>query len=347
MRFTCLLCMLTVLFGSEELLGDTIIRRDGLQPIRGAILSGGVNGLRIELLDGGRETRLIPWSVVLEIQSARPHPTLEIFIEQGRQLFRAKQRLLRGDVLLAEPLFSESFSRLVGTDSDDARLASEGLLRCAIARGDFSIAVHPWLETIRLIEMNTSVPFTNLEPILDSSTMLCPHLPPVWLNDPQLVKVCKSYREKPQQITASIAVLLTSKQPQALPIDGIEDPFFLWQILHCADGKQDARDALLNRQKQLIPWKRVWSDYFIAEGYLADSSDNFRTMGLIHLAKVASIHPRLQPWLTCASMLRLSDAMQEEGEEEASLRIKDEALRLFPVHPLHAQDSYQIRSSVQ
>ena len=76
MRFTCLLCMLTVLFSSEELLGDTIIRRDGLQPIHGAILSGGVTGLRIELLDGDRETRLIPWSVVLEIQSARPHPTL-------------------------------------------------------------------------------------------------------------------------------------------------------------------------------------------------------------------------------------------------------------------------------
>ena len=345
-RFMCF-CIIAVLFSTQSLFGDTIIRRDGLQPIRGAILSGGVTGLRIELLDGPRETRLIPWSAILNIESARPYPSLRIFLQQGSELYRAKQRMLRGDVLLAEPLFSEAFARLVGTDSEDTRLASEGLLRCAVARGDFSTAVHPWLETVRLVEMNISEPSMNLAPILDSSTMLCPHLPPVWSNDKQLIRVCKEYQNLPQPITAAIAAMLISKDSEMKPIDGIDDSIFLWQIIHSASGDVVARTDLLARQKKLSPWKRAWSDYFLAEGYLAESDSKSQTRGLIHLAKVASINPNLQPWLTCASMLRLSDSMEKDGIEEASLRIKDEALRLFPSHPLHVQDTYQIRSSIQ
>ena len=342
-----LLCITVIVCIGQQLSGDTIIRRDGLQPIRGLILTGGVTGLRVELLDGQRETRLIPWSVILEIESARPHPSLEFFLQQGAELYRAKQRLLRGDVLLAEPLFADSFARLVGTDGEDTRLASEGLLRCAVARGDFSTAVHPWLETVRLVEMNISKPFKNLEPILDSSTMLCPHLPPVWCKDLELVRICKEYRDLPQPITAAIAGSMISKNSEIAAIDGIEDPLFLWQIIHAAHGNENARSSLLSRQKTLIPWKRVWSDYFLAEGYLVETNPNTRTTGLIHLAKAASVHPDLQPWLTCASMLRLSDALEKDGVEEASLRIKDEALRLYPTHPLHLMDTYQIRSSIQ
>lgn len=341
---TC--CTLTILFTTQHLTGDTILLRDGLQPVRGSILTGSISGLRVELLDGSIETQLIPWSIILEIESSRPHPSLQVFLQQGAELYRAKQRLLRGDVLLAEPLFSESFTRLVGTDSEDARLASEGLLRCAVARGDFSTAVHAWLETIRLVELTISNPFKNLEPVVDSKTMLCPHLPPVWRKDKQLIHVCKKYSLLTQPITASIAGSLISEDSEMLPIEGIEDPLFLWQIVQSASGNSVARSALLARQKDLSPWKQVWSDYFIADGYLTESDSQARSTGLIHLAKVASTQPKIQPWLTCASMLRLSDAMEKDGVEEASLRIKHEALRLFPVHPLHVQDTYQIRSSI-
>lgn len=326
---------------------DTIILRGDLNPINGSILSGGESGLRIELLNAPRDTRLIPWSAVLEIQSARPHPALEIFLQQGKELNRAKQRLLRGDVLLAEPLFSEAFSRLLGTDTKDARLASEGLLRCAVSRGDFSKAVHPWLETVRLEEVGISEPFLTLHPILDSSTLLCPHLPPVWLADKELVRICNQYRTLPQPITSSIATTLSSSTVSGIPIEGLEDSLFLAHILLSSHGDESARKSLLNIQDNMASWKQAWSNFFIAKGFLLQTSSTNTTSGLLHLAKVASINPKLQPWLSGASMLMLSDAMKVDGSEEASLRIRDEAVRLFPNHPLHREDLFHIRSSIQ
>ena len=326
---------------------DTIILRDEMKPINGSILSGGEAGLRIELLEGPRDTRLIPWSTVLEIQSARPHPSLEIFLKQGTELYRAKQRLLRGDVILAEPLFSEAFDRLVSFDTNDTRLASEGLLRCAVSRGDFSKAVHPWLETVRLNEIGIPEPFITLQPILDSSTLLCPHLPPVWLNDKKLIRICTQYRNLPQPITSSIATSLSSTDAQMSPIEGLEDSLFLSQILLSSRGDAPARKSLINTQDNMPTWKKVWSNFFIAKGYLSDTSPNNRTIGLIHLSKVAAINPKHQPWLSCASMLILSDAMEIDGFEEASIRITEQATRLFPTHPLHKQDHFQIRSSTQ
>ena len=326
---------------------DTIILRDGLRPVSGSILSGGEAGLRIELLESPRGTQLIPWSAVLEIQSARPHPALEMFLKQGTELHRARQRLLRGDVVLAEPLFSEAFARLVGSDTKDARLASEGLLRCAVSRGDFSKAVHPWLETVRLDEIGIPVPFITLQPIIDSSTLLCPHLPPVWLDDKEIGQICNQYRNLSQPITSSIATSLSSKNASMNPIEGLEDSMFLTHILLSSHGDVSARKLLIDLQDNMPSWKQAWSNFFIARGYLSNASSSNRTAGLIHLAKVASINPKHQPWLSGASMLILSDAMEIDGSEEASLRIRDEAVRLFPNHPLHIQDQFHIRSSIQ
>ncbi len=347
MKLHQLFFLITLVAGNLVVAADTIILRDGDEPLRGTILSGGESGLRLQLANPERDTRLVPWSAVLEIQSARPHPSLQIFLQQGTELHRAKQRLLRGDVMLAEPLFIEAFARLKGSDTEDARLASEGLLRCAISRGDYTIAVHPWLETVRLEEMNISSPFSNLQPILDPSTLLCPHLPPVWIDDKDLIRICNDYRILTQPITSSIASSIVSNRDKIEPIEGLEDSLFLSQILLSSVGDASARKSLLAVQDKMPAWKRAWTHFFIAKGYLMQRTTKARTSGLIYLAKVASINPKLQPWLSCASMLIISDAMDQDGAEEASLRIKEEAFRLFPAHPLHKQDHFQIRSSIQ
>ena len=347
MTFRTLVILIVIVICNVDVCADTIILREGAKPVNGSILSGGQAGLRIELLNATRGTELIPWSDVLEIQSARPHPALQIFLQQGTELHRAKQRLLRGDVILAEPLFEEAFARLVGSDTSDARLASEGLLRCAVSRGDFSRAVHPWLETVRLEELNITEPFTTLQTILDSSTYLCPHLPPVWLNDNELVQICNQYRNISQPITSSIATTLISNNAAMNPTEGLEDSLFLLQILLSSKGDASARKALLASQSTMPSWKLAWSDFFIAKGHLSDTTLTNRTTGLLHLAKVASINPKHQPWLSCAAMLILSDAMEKDGSEETSLRIKEEAKRLFPAHPLHMHDQFQLRSSIR
>ncbi len=94
MTFRTLVILIVIVICNVDVCADTIILREGAKPVNGSILSGGQAGLRIELLNATRGTELIPWSAVLEIQSARPHPALQIFLQQGTELHRAKQRLL-------------------------------------------------------------------------------------------------------------------------------------------------------------------------------------------------------------------------------------------------------------
>ena len=104
---------------------------------------------------------------------------------------------------------------------------------------------------------------------------------------------------------------------------------------------------MLKRQDELSLWKLAWSNYFIGRSYLNEDYPEGRTNALIHFAKVASINHKLQPWLSCASMLILADEMESDGASDASVRIKNESKRLFPTHPLHKQDQFQIRSSIR
>ena len=78
------------------------------------------------------------------------------------------------------------------------------MLRVLIARGAIQRAVHPWLETVRLDEVGIESPFTELHPILDSQTMLCPHLP-IFEVEPLPATVLQSYTSKMNPKTSLIA----------------------------------------------------------------------------------------------------------------------------------------------
>jgi len=338
-----------LLYGGHALAVDTILLRDGRDPVQGTILSGGDTGLQIQRNDPSLGIQLIPWSTIKAIHAGRPTPALDIFLQRGHVLWRAKSRLLRGDVHLAEQLFATSFANLVGTDGFDARLASEGLLRCTLSRGELAKAVHPWFETARLSELDVAEPFPTLERVLDPTTMLCPHLPPIWMENRALIQATSSYANVAQRTTASIARLLSlpMMDDDPSPVEGVDDPYFLSLIILASNGESKARETLSQRVDAMVPWKQAWSHYFLAIGYLAEQSSDARTKGMLYLAKVAAKSRSIQPWLAGASMIRLSDELARDGFIEKSRRIMDEAKRYFPTHPLLEHDEYQIRNLVR
>ena len=84
---------------------------------------------------------------------------------------------------------------------------------------------------------------------------------------------------------------------------------------------------------ELPAWQMAWTKYATAIGLLKQG-DEKRTVAMLKLADVAANHGTTHPWLAGASMIALSEVMDEIGNAKASANIRTEIKRVFPVHPL-------------
>lgn len=319
---------------SHSSFGEIILRRGGLPNVHCEILSGGASGLLVREEGAAGVSVRLPWSSIHSIEPTKTRPQLEQFLHDGDKLWRAKQRLLRGDVQLSEPIFASQFKTLVGLDSTDTRLAAEGLLRVLIARGAIDRAVHPWLETVRLNELGIVSPFVDLPSILHSETMLSPHLP-VFEVDEISTQTLAPYLNSKLPVTKSIANYL-SKESKTTHSKAVasEESLFLPQIIQASEGQTPAMEALLTRLDSFDIWQQAWAHYAISNGLLKNPTPKQRNAGLLHLVEVASLNPEIQPWLTGAAMMKLAEELELDGLEQQAKRIQFEAIRLFPTHPV-------------
>ncbi len=305
--------------------GDTVHLRGASSPIDCNILNGTIEGLRYEIV-GEASTKVIPWSGIKKIDFSESSPNLELLLEQGDALWRAKQRMLRGDIWLAEPTFKLLFQEYEGSQGEDACLVAEGLLRCALSRGDVVLAFQPWMETLRHYEQGEESPFP-LPPIIDPSTSLCFHLPPV-----ELVR----------------DDFLEAIQGQLLISEDAPNDLFLSHILSASQGNIASMQSLEDSLGQMPQWKQIWAHYFLAEGYLDDGrSSKDRTVGLLHLAKIASLPTNLQPWLSGAALLRLAREFRKDGAQAIADRMMNEMQRNYPSHPLLSSAMSITRNAVR
>ena len=72
----------------------------------------------------------------------------------------------------------------------------------------------------------------------------------------------------------------------------------------------------------------------IGVGLLSSSNSVARDMGMLQLAMASSADSSLQPWLTGAAMIRLSEELTIDGKIIQADRVLQEAKRVFPSHPL-------------
>ena len=127
---------------------------------------------------GGARPRVLGWDVVRSVegehaqQAARMQPLSDA-------LWRARARAERGDLTLAEPLFEQAFAQCYGVNGPTTLVASEGLLRCRLARGSHASALEPWLEALRLRRAGFVPAERAGEADIDDATGLAPALPPV------------------------------------------------------------------------------------------------------------------------------------------------------------------------
>jgi len=305
--------LLLFIFSPTIVFADQVILRDNSTLKQIEILSASREGLLIQNDLESSTSTLIPWSTIQKLETHEPRPLLEAFLKEGVLIWRAKQRLIRSDVTLAEPIFEELFEEYKDSEGIDAQIITEGYLRCTIARGDLKRAFVPWVIVAKHRSIGLPSPFLSLEPVIDDATLLCIHLPPVSIVQQQF---------NDQILNTAILIEELDRE-------------FISQLINASKGQLDAIAKLTENYKELPNWKQSWANYFIAQGYLSKLNDKqSRVKGLLFLAKVASLPRHAQPWLAGASLLRLSDEFSQDGDEAISQKMMFELHRNYPMHPL-------------
>lgn len=322
MRY-CISIFATLLFSVGAVTGDEITLRDGETTIVGKILGADVNGFRIESEEASLGSTLLPLSSIKSFSTSQARPSLDSFLLQGDEIWRAKVRLQRGDVFLASPIFFRYSEQFQNSSSEDARAVSEGALRCAIAIGNLREAFDPWMRTAKHRADGFDSAFPNLTKVLDSTSLLCPQLPPIFLLE-------DGVRAIPLPDTPS----------------GNTGKRFLETLLQVSKGDSDEMESLLSELNTFPQWKQAWAQYFLAFGYFQQKDDpDSNDKGLLALARVASLPKNVQPWLTGASLIALSERFALDGKIAISEKMLRQLQRNYPTHPLLQEGITKIRNA--
>ncbi|MDG1137089.1 MAG: hypothetical protein P8N28_02415 [Phycisphaerales bacterium] len=310
MRLFVVLLLITPCFSHA----DTVQLRGEDTPMQGEILSGSIDGLRLLHPDFETGSVLLPWSTIQAFTSSKARPSLEAFLTQGEALWRAKHRLLRGDVHLAQDVFIHALPSYIQSSSADAQLVFEGALRCALAQGNVQDAIEPWLVLVPLRIAGSESPFPTLIPVIDSETMLCPHLP----------------------LVSTVRKRLSHEQ-QALIFAGSSGngPVFAKRILALIAGDKEALNSLQEDLPTLPRWQQIWTNYFTGIVLLEETQNaELRLQGQLALAFIASLPQEASPWLSGAALVQLAQSFQSEGDVETAEKMMFEVERRYPTHPL-------------
>ncbi len=305
---------------------DVVLLRDSTSAINCDVISWSKEGLRISRSEQAAQ-EVISWHSIRDVEGESVGVGLIAHLQRGEMLWRAKTRLLRGDIALAAPLFREMYLQLKNADGEDAYLASEGLLRCNLAIGNLEDSVGPWLSVVDHLQANQKSQLQELSPIVDTTTFLCPHLPPVW-NGFVVHKKLKSLTVKSEVARAYYEVLTSPIKKTAQPLSG---PAFLQDVLFIMDSGDYTSTLEIEKLQE---WQQVWFLYAQAIQLLTlDKQDE----ALLKFAEIAALHGKTQPWLAGASMFALSNTFTKAGKDKISKNIMNEFSRVLQNHPLRKE----------
>ena len=178
---------------------DALVLRAFEQPPTGQAMGVGPQGVRVRSPQG--DVVVVGWDRVLAVpaalrEAADPYQKLAV------ATWRARTRMERGDLVLAEPLLQAAFEAAQAEERQlrgpTGLVVAEGLLRCRLARGAGAAAIEPWLAWLdAAIVRQPRTTFANrawatdvgLPAAIDPSSELSPQLPPIWLASPSLTLV--------------------------------------------------------------------------------------------------------------------------------------------------------------
>lgn len=340
-----------IALGASSTSGDEVVRRGGLSTLRGDIVVVDEAGVSIRSELGAMH--IVPWDRIREVDAGgRPLPELDRYMARAEKLWRARSRVERLDMQLAEPLFEELFEHYRGRTHETALVAAEGLLRCRLARGANDLAVVPALEVARLRRADvTTRSYGHLDAVYDVDTGLWPQLPPFWTGEANLERLIGDLDRYDARRDAGVARLADlyrwaarqqlgeAVEPPASDGEASASIELLRQMIGCVSSEDDVRResvaALEASVGSLTGWRELWAHFFIGVGRSMDDADGRWNIGHVHLAHLPARASRSQPYLAGVAIHLLAETARNRGDDRAATNLDEELRRLYPHHPLH------------
>lgn len=304
---------------------------------------------------GGEAPRMIGWDRVLRVDEEH-REAAEQYKAVADAAWRARTRLARGDVRLAEPLFEELFESYRDSAGPTSLVVAEGLLRCRLSRGAQAAAVAPWLETLRIRATGESLAGEPpLPPAIDEETGLAPALPPVWLDTPSLETILRrpaaEEDEEANGEDADLAQALRAWTRYAAALERgdagpapivtmDEHPGVALVRAMALSRSPDAETRAAAREELLDGldadaggWREAWRRAAIGRSLLLEPQRDQRMRGVLHLLHLPTRFGSSQPWLAGVALAEASLALADLGDEAGAATLQEELRRFDAAHP--------------
>lgn len=323
-----------------------------VEPLRATIEEATVEALVLRI-DGA--TRELGWDSVVRLSGPGAEKAEE-FRELADKAWRSRQRLERGDFVLAEAGFEELFAVYAGRTGPTARSAAEGALRCRLRRGAHASALGPWL---MLLEAGGGGPpvFNGVPAVVDPETALCPAIPPIWTDSTGVRQLVERGITLPAGVEPTderaarlgawyrYAAAATLGERAERP-NSSDDPTvrLIAELVLAQHGtgveRSENRDRLRQRldrsragRNPTPAWLEAWMYAAIGRSLVRENDEAQRLLGVVTMLHLPARFAEDQPFLAGLCLAEAAEAMDELGRGETAGLLRAELRRRYPGHP--------------
>lgn len=319
--------------------------------------------------DGKMMATVIGWDRVGSIEGGVSGTELagrmKEWLEGGQDLWRARERLERGDVPGAEPLFERAMPTFASEEGPTAAIASAGLVRCRLSRGVQALALEPWL-----VWVGSGVPISELfarsedrEALergleFDAELGLVSSLPPIWQKTPAVQALARgetlsevshvSEDAGPARRRAArlAGLYLAAARGECglevgdlstlLRVEGKDAGLSLVANLVASRlGDESARAKARSELRGMIDtrsggWVEAWARVGIGRSLLLEVDEESRLMGIAELLHVPARLERHSAALTALALAEASAALETMGDTAGAAKLKQELVVRYP-----------------
>ncbi|GMV26284.1 MAG: hypothetical protein AMXMBFR58_23150 [Phycisphaerae bacterium] len=310
----------------------------------------------------GPSARLIPWQQVARVEGEFADEAAA-WVAQGDLVWRALQRLERGDLPSAEELLESLHGPIIETRGPTAAAIWKSLVRCRIERGAQTAAAGAWLAWLGVggpAFESTAGPDEPSAMEGREEAGLIPGLPPIWVDVPS-VAVVAGARQAPWVLDADRAIdpveqlrawyihaargacgtLSSVAGGDAVewpPVSDERSVQIVSSVVLAQYGNQAERLAARERLKAMMDdrqgtWLEAWCRVAIGRSLTREADPEIRRLGVVELLHLPARLESAVPYLTGVALADAAATLRELGDMAGATRLRGELLRRFGGHP--------------
>ncbi len=328
--------------------GVTLREREASPP--GQVMSVSINGV---VLKDSTQSSELSWDRVASVDGELAEKAAEYAVFSER-LWRARKRMERGDLVLAEPSLESLASEFPAAAGPTGLLLHAARTSCRLLRGAQVGAIEPYSKFIACFseEELRGVKSRQLLKGLDSmpakvkpAGILIPDFPPMWLDVPSLRLVIdfKGTAGQPQS-QALLSQYIAAAQfeggtpVEAVSVDAGEDGDLVHDIVVARAGNKEqraiAREALLRRIKPGIEeWRESWIRVGIGRSLIREDSNDEKLLGVAEMLHAPARFSHSTPYIAGLALAESAVTLKAIADRGEADRLVAELREKFPRHP--------------